>query len=79
MNTVNPLPMAMGRLPDVIRAHGVTTEALSTATGIAYTTLHRRMRGASGFTVNEVVLIAAALGTTAPALLAEAEAADAAA
>ena len=56
-----------------IEEQGKSILGLSHSTGIAYTTLYRRLNGRSDLTMSELAALAAELGTTASALMAEAE------
>lgn len=58
---------------DRIDAAGKSHLRISEETGIPRTTLARRLSGASPFTVAELSALAAALGTTPSALVADAE------
>ncbi|WP_243061199.1 helix-turn-helix transcriptional regulator [Nocardioides sp. SR21] len=60
-----------------IEAAGQTQLGVAEESGIPRTTLIRRLRGLSAFTVAELEAIAAVLGTTVSNLLAAAEQADA--
>lgn len=58
----------------VRRGRGATYRDLSDATGIPLATIHRKIQGGNGsLTVDELDRIAHALGTTASALLTDAE------
>lgn len=60
-----------GRLKD----SGFTYRAVSDATGIPLSTLHRRLAGTHGFYLGEMARIAHLLGTNITAIVREAEAA----
>ena len=57
-------------LGDRVNESGLSLRDLSESTGIAVTTLHRRLKTGRGWTLEEAVLIAAALGVALPDLLA---------
>ncbi len=52
-----------------IDAAGASMNALADETGIPYSTLRRKLRGLSDFTLSDLLLIAEALGTTPDLLL----------
>lgn len=52
---------------------GVTQTALADTTGIPLTTLHRALRAQGPFNLDQLDRVAEALGTTAQALVADAE------
>lgn len=61
----------------VVKGHldrgGISQREAATRTGIPLTTLHRRLTGASPFSVNELLRIASLLDTTVSRLAIEAE------
>lgn len=71
MVTTYPLALA-AVVRDAMAARQVSEKAMAEATGIARTTLARRLRSGD-FAVNELVLVAAHLRTTVVALTSEAE------
>lgn len=56
---------------EIRREAKISVLALAKATGIPNTTLDRKLRGIGDLTIREAAAIAAALGTTLSALLAE--------
>ena len=64
------------RVRGALRDAGVSIVELSTSSGIALRTLHRRMTGLSAWTTREIATIADALGVDVAALILPSLAAD---
>lgn len=60
-NPTSYLDAVVSAVQEAMRDAGVTVHQLSTTTGIARSTLTRRLTGHSPFTVNELAAIASAL------------------
>lgn len=69
MNYLAPTERATRNIRAILGARRETIKELSVGSGIAHSTLNRRLLGASKFTIDELVAVSAHLGVSVSTLL----------
>lgn len=69
MNYITPSGRAVKAIRIYLADRGESIEALAEGSGISHSTLKRRLRGDSPFTIDELSLIAQHFGVPVPAIL----------